>query len=268
MSDYSRRPTGITKCQQCGKPLTARQRAKRALYCSMACYNEAKGRRAGASSEVYVCRYCGRKFQDRKRHGAGLYCSRECAFAARRQESEKRLEERPKPTCVVCGQEFPGRVTARYCSQECRMEAKRRKAREYDKSRRQRTLIVKCRECGVVFVPEYGSKLRAFCSDQCRRNYNRRVGKATRRVRLRTNGPAVPIDPIAVFRRDKWRCQLCGVRTPRRLRGTTHDRAPELDHIVPLALGGTHTWDNVQCVCRKCNREKSAKVLGQLRLAI
>jgi 5-methylcytosine-specific restriction endonuclease McrA len=32
-----------------------------------------------------------------------------------------------------------------------------------------------------------------------------------------------------------------------------------LDHIVPLALGGSHTDDNVQLLCRSCNSRKSAK---------
>ena len=31
---------------------------------------------------------------------------------------------------------------------------------------------------------------------------------------------------------------------------------PTLDHIIPLAKGGTHTWNNVQCACAMCNSEK------------
>jgi hypothetical protein len=72
------------------------------------------------------------------------------------------------------------------------------------------------------------------------------------------------IDPIAVFNRDKWKCHLCGVKTPRALRGSYEDTAPELDHILPLALGGSHTWGNVACSCRKCNGRKGATPLGQV----
>jgi 5-methylcytosine-specific restriction endonuclease McrA len=50
------------------------------------------------------------------------------------------------------------------------------------------------------------------------------------------------------------------------LRGTHADRAPELDHILPLAAGGDHTFDNVACACRKCNQAKGALPLGQIRL--
>ena len=64
-----------------------------------------------------------------------------------------------------------------------------------------------------------------------------------------------------------WRCQVCGVSTPKSLRGKLVDRSPELDHRVPLAMGGSHTWDNVQTACRKCNAAKGAhRVVGQMNL--
>jgi 5-methylcytosine-specific restriction endonuclease McrA len=33
----------------------------------------------------------------------------------------------------------------------------------------------------------------------------------------------------------------------------------ELDHIVPLALGGSNTDDNIQLLTKRCNRQKGAK---------
>ncbi|WP_369598523.1 HNH endonuclease [Sinorhizobium meliloti] len=74
------------------------------------------------------------------------------------------------------------------------------------------------------------------------------------------------VDPIKVFDRDKWKCQICGVKTPRKLRGTMDDRAPELDHVMPLSLGGAHSYMNTQCACRKCNREKSDTLPAQIGL--
>ncbi|WP_415869521.1 HNH endonuclease [Burkholderia ubonensis] len=37
--------------------------------------------------------------------------------------------------------------------------------------------------------------------------------------------------------------------------------------MVPLAMGGAHLPENVQCACRKCNGEKGASARGQLWLA-
>ncbi|MCA0032740.1 HNH endonuclease [Mesorhizobium sp. B263B2A] len=91
---------------------------------------------------------------------------------------------------------------------------------------------------------------------------------ALRKARkLRLRGVTVEtVNPIAVFDRDKWRCQLCGVKTPRKLRGKNQPTSPELDHILPLAVGGEHSYRNTQCACRSCNLAKSSKPLGQTRL--
>jgi len=72
------------------------------------------------------------------------------------------------------------------------------------------------------------------------------------------------IDPFEIFERDKWKCCLCKVKTPRELRGTSEPNAPVIDHIIPLALGGPHTRANLRCLCYKCNATKAAKYEGQL----
>ncbi|WP_413247018.1 HNH endonuclease [Sphingomonas sp. 1P06PA] len=66
-----------------------------------------------------------------------------------------------------------------------------------------------------------------------------------------------------MFERDGWRCHLCHRSTPKRLRGSYKPSAPELDHIVPLAKGGSHTRANTACACRQCNGAKSDRVYGQ-----
>ena len=50
-----------------------------------------------------------------------------------------------------------------------------------------------------------------------------------------------------VFRRDGYACVKCGSR--HRL---------EVDHIVPLAKGGTGFLENLQTLCRDCHMEKTA----------
>ncbi|MFE9442504.1 HNH endonuclease [Streptomyces sp. NPDC006602] len=48
--------------------------------------------------------------------------------------------------------------------------------------------------------------------------------------------------------RDGFACVLCGER-----------EALEVDHILPIAQGGTWTLDNAQTLCRQCHAEKTAK---------
>jgi len=39
------------------------------------------------------------------------------------------------------------------------------------------------------------------------------------------------------------------------------DEAGEIDHILPVALGGSGDWDNLASACRRCNARKQARPL-------
>jgi 5-methylcytosine-specific restriction endonuclease McrA len=122
-----------------------------------------------------------------------------------------------------------------------------------------------CNACGAQYCPLYGASAASLCMP-CRIDSDKvsaRADKARRRARI-LGCDSEQVDPFKVFDRDKWRCALCGVKTPRALRGTYDDRAPELDHIIPLSLGGPHTYINTQCACRRCNNKKSNKPMGQM----
>jgi 5-methylcytosine-specific restriction endonuclease McrA len=70
-----------------------------------------------------------------------------------------------------------------------------------------------------------------------------------------------------VFDRDGYVCQLCGKKTRPDFKNTSHPLYPNLDHIVPLSLGGGHTRMNTQCLCHQCNIEKYNNGTGdQLRM--
>ena len=94
---------------------------------------------------------------------------------------------------------------------------------------------------------------------------SRRVAKSRRRA-VERGALADRFDPIEILERDGWKCHLCSMPTPKRLRGTSDERAPELDHIVPLGQGGAHTRINTACACRRCNIAKADKPLGQMLL--
>ncbi|WP_369907867.1 HNH endonuclease [Thioclava sp. NG1] len=126
-----------------------------------------------------------------------------------------------------------------------------------------------CSLCGSEFKPvSTGGKPSSFCSSSCKAQAKLKL-RATSRRKQKARKRAVTVesvDAISVFDRDSWKCQICGVKTPKSLRGTYDDRAPELDHIHPISKGGEHSYRNTQCTCRKCNAEKSDGAGGQLRL--
>ena len=72
------------------------------------------------------------------------------------------------------------------------------------------------------------------------------------RRRARIRGTQVErIDYALVLERAAGQCGIC--REPLAL-------PIEIDHVVPLARGGTHTYDNLQAAHAGCNRRKCAKV--------
>jgi 5-methylcytosine-specific restriction endonuclease McrA len=59
----------------------------------------------------------------------------------------------------------------------------------------------------------------------------------------------IPLTKRNIFRRDGHRCQYCG-RTTNNL---------TVDHVLPKALGGADSWENLVCACVECNGRKSDK---------
>lgn len=112
-----------------------------------------------------------------------------------------------------------------------------------------------CEQCGSVFYSQYSSA--KYCSKRCKSKKNR---GCSIRKRCRKYGVFYDstVKPEIVIERDNGICQICGKvcnKADRRW-GTFGPDFPTVDHIVPLAKGGTHTWDNVQCVCAICNSYK------------
>lgn len=74
--------------------------------------------------------------------------------------------------------------------------------------------------------------------------------------RIRRIRPNIPKSiSKAAYQRDSYTCALCGLEGM----GDTHEekiRGFALDHIVPHAAGGSSELENLQVLCRKCNRDK------------
>ena len=186
-----------------------------------------------------------------------------------------------KRACKQCGIVF---ATHRACNAFCTELHRTLYKREHRTVR-----LINCCVCGVSFMPHRAGATRGSCADEChkasrdratakhrasdkgrirqaaywREYYQRNRARLDQKTRARqafiAGANAVePVDPFKVFDRDGWRCQCCGCHTPRRLRGTYEGNAPELDHIVPLAAGGDHSYANTQLLCKSCNLAKGA----------
>ena len=207
----------------------------------------------------------------RKKHrppGQGeKFCTRSCAFAAKAANAVRGVCTYHAGYCVGCGKPDGKRRPWTHCSR-CKADQAKRDACDAARIRnellhRAAALVVVCDECRSPFCPLYGTKIRLLCGGCV--SVRKRAAKSARKA-LHRGADAEPVDWVKVCERDRWRCQLCGVKTPRAKRGTYDDNAPEIDHIVPLSKGGAHRYTNVQCACRRCNAAKSDTPMGQLLL--
>jgi 5-methylcytosine-specific restriction endonuclease McrA len=188
-------------------------------------------------------------------------------------EGLHRYRETPKPptfknkrtygirSCLLCPNQFKATGPSQRVCVDCTGNYRKIRKAEVNNNKPEHR---HCEECGDAFsttVPH-----QRFC---CRKHMRRAQLRArTSRRRAVTRG-ALAVEKFShseIFERDKYRCQLCGVKTRKKKRGTIDLLAPELDHIIPLSCGGQHVRTNVQCACYKCNQKKKAAPLGQLRM--
>lgn len=126
--------------------------------------------------------------------------------------------------------------------------------------------VVKCRDCGVEHTARRSGARCGMCRHKAERE-EKNAYRDRRLARKRSNTTAEAIWKKKVFALDGWRCRQCKCKVQKE--NIYANNAAELDHIVPLSKGGTHTYDNVQTLCRRCNQSKSDSIIStQLRMAL
>ena len=75
---------------------------------------------------------------------------------------------------------------------------------------------------------------------------------------IRRPRPMVRLSRREVFARDRHTCQYCGARKP----------DLTLDHVVPRARGGGHSWENLVSACRACNHRKAGRTPDEARMRL
>lgn len=258
---YERKSKHTITCINCGEQAEVTQRDGK--YCSTECFYEHTN--YDHFKEVYEyeleCVSCGGGFTAKSNRAK--YCSDGCnpnTWDKTRIYFKK---------CRACHEIFVAtRANTKTCSDECTTKYRRlyiKLISVRDHYANQRDNPETCTNCGDEFIRKYGEKSK-MCSDKCKEEYHRKMrSKVKYRRKMLKRGASVSqnIDPMKVLKRDKHRCQMCGCKTPKRLRGTIKDNAPEIDHIVPLSEGGNHSYNNVQTLCRSCNQSKSNNYVGQ-----
>lgn len=254
-----------TICAVCSLPFTAMKSG--AKYCSQSCRErrprpDRKPRASGKHRiEQRSCKACSGIFAA-KTDNDRMFCADQCRLdwaSIKKAINDPAAHRVYRCKCEGCSVRFERAYHVRYCSKECNARAIGKAATKHLRTERV------CPECNKTHTPSYGRSQRIYCSNECAKKHNKRVGRLKGKAKRRA-AVVERVDPIKVFERDGWRCHLCGCKTPRRLRGTFDPSAPELDHIVPIARGGDHSYINTACACRQCNGAKSDSIIGQMLL--
>lgn len=139
--------------------------------------------------------------------------------------------------------------------------AKRRAEKERQKAERNKPH--RCPVCGELTIrPKY-------CSDRCLAKANNSTKEARRRRKVNKAMVDKDITVQGLFKRDKGICYICGCKCDWKdfteeddvfIAGNSY---PSIDHVIPLARGGLHSWNNVKLAHRLCNSKKSDGILQQ-----
>jgi len=79
----------------------------------------------------------------------------------------------------------------------------------------------------------------------------RRAAESLRRARKKnSNGQYTAADVAKIHFLQKYKCACCGIETKNKF---------HVDHIMPLARGGSNDPLNLQILCPTCNQQKSSK---------
>ena len=196
------------------------------------------------------CLVCGKPVTVKPSHaakGAGKFCSRACMGAWKTKtalgyDPEKRVVK----SCQVCGKELHIKkshadIEGTYCSRECMAKGYRTVLRgEANPNFKD----------GQADTPEW----RRAWSKRWRANHKEYISARNRGTKARRKGAIgthTAADIKAQYARQKGKCYYCHARV-----GDTY----HVDHVVPLARGGSNWPENLVISCPTCNMQKRDKL--------
>lgn len=244
-------------CDRCGVAFTPMQAKQR--FCSGECRQAEEYKRWRERNPlkrvVSTCERCDAEIVGQRKQ---RWCSKDCAH--------------PQLVCGDCGVTYQHQGHRTEFCPACReahkpppvVRPRKVRSRKLVKTRhymriRQRPvtrsfMAGSCPMCGTNFVALAGTNPR-YCSTLCAK----RAGRQLHQRRFRNAEKREPIFRLKVFQRDAWICRLC-MKPVDRDAEVPDSLAPTIDHILPLALGGAHVYENVQTAHFICNSAKAHNV--------
>lgn len=239
------------KCEQCGAAMKRGRGGPPPRFCSQNCIKLAHVAKQG----IRHCMACSKPvpLSTTKR----LFCSKNCISVHRSKPTE--CTHPLVQWCKQCGNLIRDWRKKNYCSQKCRDHKHRNRKKTYVAFERS----ANCKICEKEFNGTGRGKL-TFCSSECRL-IDKRLWRLDMRRKRRARKKLVRVESISrkrVFERDSWKCGICLCQIDKAAKYPDLKSA-SLDHIIPIAKGGSHTYDNVQAAHFICNSFKSDRLLAK-----
>lgn len=250
LDTYQKTQKEIT-CQQCGKACVMESKA--AKFCSDICRHRYNKANRGHERKCEVCNETFFDYREMK------YCSVNCKQSKIKERKQERERERKQILSVEKAKRE-------------RTKALKRLAKTLNKVNNSRRT---CECCGKEYFKGKESNANKFCGEECKERIQKEKAKQYRKVNKRPNkdrrwtknGKAdYSICLSKLFERDNGKCHICGGQTDYDdfIRDANEhfiagNNYPSIDHVIAIANGGLHQWDNVKLAHRICNSIKHTK---------
>ena len=255
-------------CAECNKEFTGRKKK----YCSKECSDEVRRRKnrermrkvnPPKSDVTIICEWCGElhTVPARTAHQA-KYCSKECqqthysrtvrgygSIHERRKEWEKQR--------LIRQRELEYKRTMRSLAFAIKLIHDKK-----EEEQRIKELTRNCEECGKEFYDPNPVPL--TCSRRCSRRRRNRLQRLYMNERYNDDNLIdTDITLKKLYNRDEGVCYICNKECNYddvTITGEGHyivgETYPSIDHVIPIAKGGKHSWNNVKLAHHRCNTLK------------
>lgn len=171
------------------------------------------------------------------------------------------------PGCMEINKADRKQKEAAFREKKKKQKKEAREQKALEEAERLSKRLHPCEVCGTI------TKNRKYCSKACCDKANNNKKETRRRAKIKDALVDPDIELHKLFNIDNGVCYICGGVcdwADKEIRPTgivCGDLYPSIDHVIPLANGGKHEWNNVRLAHRICNSKKSASVSPWVKIA-